>query len=153
MIVGILNTRWKLNKLNKKTLLSSIIFTEDYHMPEDYTIDFNLNDLQKMNKSAIKSQEPILQEQAEKLARYKQRIKEANNKKMDSQLLNFKITSIKEQIDEQTEALHYAKQDLAAFEAKLDLSGNITRCKEAVEAIEKEIEDLKKELSNLERQK
>jgi hypothetical protein len=58
-----------------------------------------------------------------------------------------------EQIEEHNESLHYAKQDLASVMNDYDLSGKATEYRIAVESIEKEIEILKKNLSELQRLK
>lgn len=96
-----------------------------------------------------------LEEQKEKLERYKARVKASNIKSLkdDPVLLDFKIQTLKEQIDQHEESLHYAKQDLAKLMNDMDLSGAATTARETVENIEREIEFSKKELSDLMRLK
>jgi hypothetical protein len=63
----------------------------------------------------------------------------------------WKIQSLKEHIDQLEEALWYAKQDVAQFTLKLDIS-HATKRKEAERAMEdteKEIAQLKREMSDL----
>ena len=97
-----------------------------------------------------------LQEQEENLARYKNRIRDAEaSKKLkdDKELIDFKIRNLQEQIEELNESLHYAKQDLAQVMADMDISGKATEYRLAVENIEKEIQFAKDKISELTRLK
>jgi predicted RNase H-like nuclease (RuvC/YqgF family) len=70
---------------------------------------------------------------------------------MTQEQRQWKIQSLKEHIDQLEEALWYAKQDVAQFTLKLDISHATKRmeAERAMEDTEKEISDLKREISEL----
>jgi hypothetical protein len=72
-------------------------------------------------------------------------------KEMSHEQRQWKIKTVEEHIDQLNEALWYAKQDVAKFTLKLDISHADKRreAERAVEDSEKEIDLLKKELSEL----
>lgn len=93
----------------------------------------------------------LVEAQDEKLARLKASIKSSDVDKKDREFILFKIQNMKDQIDENTEALHYAQQDYNALVMKADLSDKMTAAREVVVRIERDIAHYKQELSELER--
>lgn len=72
-------------------------------------------------------------------------------KEMTQEQRQWKIKSLEEHLDQLNEALWYAKQDVAQFTLKLDISHAAKRqeAERAVADSEREIEDIKKQMSDL----
>ena len=72
-------------------------------------------------------------------------------KEMTPDMRSWKIKSLQEHIDQLQEALHYAKQDLDRFILKMDITHADKRieAERAVKDTEKEIEELKRQISDL----
>lgn len=72
-------------------------------------------------------------------------------KEMTQEQRQWKIKSLEEHMDQLKEALWYAKQDVAQFTLKLDISHAVKRqeAERAAEESEREIEDIKKQMSEL----
>lgn len=72
-------------------------------------------------------------------------------KEMTQEQRTWKISTLKEHIDQLNETLWYAKQDVAKFTLKLDISHMHQRieAERAVADTEKEIDDLKRQISEL----
>jgi hypothetical protein len=92
-----------------------------------------------------------VEEQAEKLARLKARIRDSQlDERKNQEFILFKIANLKEEIDQLEESLHYAKQDYDAWVAKADLSGGASKALAVVETLERDIHKAKMEISRLE---
>lgn len=93
-----------------------------------------------------------VEKHAENAARLKAHIKSSKEAEdADRNFILFKIQNMKDMIDENTEALHYAQQDYDALVMKADLSGKAAAAKEVCNRLERDIASFKRELSELER--
>lgn len=92
-----------------------------------------------------------LEAQEEVRARYLAQIKrEKEELKKDPDIIKFKIRNLKEHHDECLESLHYAKQDYETLLNSADITGKTSAAKVIVERMEREIYDVRKEISELE---
>jgi uncharacterized coiled-coil DUF342 family protein len=93
----------------------------------------------------------LVDAQAEKLARLKASIKSSEVEKRDRDFILFKIQNLKDQVDENSEALHYAQQDYDSLVMKADLSEKATEARAVVERLNRDIAHYKQQISELER--
>jgi cell division septum initiation protein DivIVA len=82
-------------------------------------------------------------------ARYLDQIKrEREELKKEPKIIKLKIRNLKEQHDACQESLHYAKQDYETLLNNADITGKASAAKVIMERIEKEIFDLRRDISD-----
>jgi len=83
-------------------------------------------------------------------AKYLAHIKrEEEELKKDPDAIKFKLTNLKDQHDALHESLHYAKQDYDALLNNADLTGRTSASKAIVDRMEREIYDVRQQISQL----
>jgi DNA repair exonuclease SbcCD ATPase subunit len=111
----------------------------------------SLNEASESQQDIKNDYKKIVEEQAEKLAKLKARIRDSQvDEKNDREYVLFKIANLKEEVDQLEESLHYAKQDYEAWVGRADLSGGVSKALAIVETIERDIHRAKMEISRLE---
>jgi chromosome segregation ATPase len=84
-------------------------------------------------------------------ARYLAQIKrEREELRKTPKIIKLKIRNLKDQHDACQESLHYAKQDYETLLNKADITGKTTAAKEIMERIEREIFEVRRDISELE---